>query len=231
MSTLKLSPSRVESALETKPHLKKYADRLKAMDKDGNGELDLGEVCEVLDEMATVEKQRRLLKWVAGIMGVFTLLSIAAIVGLTFAVVDLSKDTSLSEGGVLQSRSGDATVATGQVISVQNLTDVYKLASADLQSITSLVIPEGDGERVVKVVEAFSVPGTSVTFTSATGAQYTVDAAGIQVEDGAGGRRLLADSISFLGSISVYKVKYDISRLSDRCPPPCEDLTGHDHDH
>ena len=160
------------------------------MDRNGDGELDLGEICEVLDEMATVEKQRRLLKWVAGIMGVFTLLSIAAIVGLTFAVVDLSKDTSLSEGGVLQSRSGDATVATGQVISVQNLTDVYKLASADLQSITSLVIPEGDGERVVKVVEAFSVPGTSVTFTSATGAQYTVDAAGMQVEDGAGGRRL-----------------------------------------
>ena len=61
-STLKLSQSNIERATELKPHLRQYADRLTAMDKDGNGELDLAEVCQVLDEMATIEKQKRLLK-------------------------------------------------------------------------------------------------------------------------------------------------------------------------
>ena len=191
MSTLKLSPSRVESALEAKPHLKKYADRLQAMDRDGNGELDLGEVCEVLDEMAMVEKQRRLLKWVAAIMGVFTLLSIAAIVGLTFAVVDLSKDTSLSDGGVLQSRSGDTTVATGQVVQLRNVSGLYQASPSELQSVSALIMAEGEVQRIAKVVEVVAVPGTSVTLITATGAKYTVDATGMHAEDAAGGRRLL----------------------------------------
>jgi hypothetical protein len=40
---LKLSPSNLELAFKTKPELQKYADRLRKLDTDGNGELELQE--------------------------------------------------------------------------------------------------------------------------------------------------------------------------------------------
>lgn len=40
---LRLSNSSLESAFKTKPHLEKYASRLRALDKNKNGELSLEE--------------------------------------------------------------------------------------------------------------------------------------------------------------------------------------------
>ena len=40
---LKLSPSNMELAFKTKPELQKYADRLRKLDRDGDGELELEE--------------------------------------------------------------------------------------------------------------------------------------------------------------------------------------------
>jgi hypothetical protein len=40
---LKLSPSNMELAFKTKPELQKYAERLRKLDTDGNGELELEE--------------------------------------------------------------------------------------------------------------------------------------------------------------------------------------------
>ena len=78
-----------------KPELQRYATRLRALDQDGNGELDMEEVCKALDEMATMEKEKKVLKWAAGIAGLFCLLTVAATVGLTYAVVKLSQDINV----------------------------------------------------------------------------------------------------------------------------------------
>ena len=107
--SISLGAASMEEAFAVKPELKKYAERLRALDKDGNGQLDLAEVCENIDAMVSLEKDRRMLKWVAIVMGVFALLTTAATAGLTYAVVALSKDTTVNSG-VLTTTAGDTLV-------------------------------------------------------------------------------------------------------------------------
>jgi len=204
MSGLKLSNSHIERGLQEKPHLQQYAAKLKALDKDGNGELDLAEVCEVLDEMANIEKQRRLLKWVAFISGLFALLSIASIVGLTYAVVNLSKDTQLDSGSsALVSKDLGTPVGTSQVISSAHADSLYEHSPSQLDKINSIIVPDGDGYLIARVSSIALVPNVSATVTTADGTVYEVTsegfhllekngtAAGNDTTNGKGGRRKL----------------------------------------
>ena len=68
--TLKVSNSHIERGIAATPSLKRYETRLRALDKNQDGEIDMGELCQVLDEMSSIEKQRRLLKWAAIISAV-----------------------------------------------------------------------------------------------------------------------------------------------------------------
>ena len=194
--TLKISPSHVERSLENKPHLLRYATQLKKIDKDGNGELDLEEVCEVLDEMANIERQRRLLKWVAIISGIFALLSIAAIVGLTYTVVHYQKETKVGNDGALYSTGGSSSlVSTGSALTAYYTEDLYQLSASQLSKLNTIVVPDDDGisQTIVHVAELKLVPNVSVTITSPVGTAYTIDASGISTATATAGRRLLGN--------------------------------------
>ncbi|KAL4548595.1 hypothetical protein Ndes2526B_g01156 [Nannochloris sp. 'desiccata'] len=209
MSALKISKSHMERATEFKPHLRKYADRLTAIDKDGNGELDLTEVCEVLDEMATIEKQKRLLKWFGIISGLFSLLSIAAIVGLTYALVQNSKDTKFEgDSALLFSKVTGTPVGIGRAMATGSFSDLLDMTPAELRSVETITIPEGEGFEVYRVSSIAAIPNTSAKVTTTTGKIFEINDEGLQaVNATSGSRRLLALSASG----SVAGIDFDIT--------------------
>jgi hypothetical protein len=106
--TLAVSESTLSRGSEARADLSRYQGYLRQLDKNGDGQLDLDEVCDAIDEIIRKEKTEKTLKWLLAGMAIFALLTIAATVGLTYAVVVMSKDTHV-DGSVLQSKaSGDA---------------------------------------------------------------------------------------------------------------------------
>lgn len=119
---------------------------------------DLEEVCQAIDDLVEAEKQTKLLKKIAAIMGVLLALSIAAIVGLTFAVVDLTKEVSNSNG-VLSDTSGKALYTGEASLGVSNnpiydkeMVDWFS-GSADLNSTTGM-------RKLFQVIESSTTTGT-----------------------------------------------------------------------
>ena len=105
-NSLKVSKSSVEEGLgrnHSSRTANRYAQKLLSMDKNGDGEISLDELTQAIDEIVKTEKKNRLLKWLAIALAVFCVLTVAATVGLVVAVVQLSKDTSVS-GNVLVSK-------------------------------------------------------------------------------------------------------------------------------
>ena len=183
-STVNISGSNVEHGLVGKPHLKKYADRLKAMDKDGNGELDIVEICEFVEEISTIEKQNRIFKWLALITGLFSLFTIAALVGLTYVVVDLTKDTKLMSGSSLMiSKDTGSPIATATAFATSNFSTIYTLPASELENVHSFTLPQDDGSiSIVHVAHINLIPNTSVTIKGNDGSVWFVDASGIYFE-------------------------------------------------
>lgn len=180
MATLLVSPSKLEREFDSNPRYKRYEAQLKSIDKNGDGVIDLGEICHLIEEMATVEKQRRLLKWAAIITGIFALLTIAAVVGLVYAVVVLTKDTKVSSSGVLVTKDASAApIATSQVISLDSANNLFTKSLDDLSNVSFLVIPSANGGRVVHIAEIQLVANTSATVTTDAGNVYVVDASGV----------------------------------------------------
>ena len=191
-NTLKLSDSHVEGGLTANPRFKKYEDKLRQI-KNQDGEVDIAELCQVLDEMSTIEKHRKLLKGACYVMAVFSLLTIAAIVGLTYAVVDLTKDSQVSSSGILVTKDSAANpIATGQTVSLGDASQLFTKNLNELSDLDFLTIPSASGGTVVHVAEVELVANTSAKVTTTAGTVYEIDASGIhQVNTTAGGRRKL----------------------------------------
>ena len=158
--TLKVSPSTMERAGQVRPGFEKYAAKLKEMDKNADGELDMDEICDFIDKTVESEKQNRMLKRIAMALAIFSLLIIAAVVGLTYAVVALSKEVKVSPNNTLLSNGNGEAVRTSSNLVTKNLTSLGDLVastsgSSDAQSLlarlTSITIPgnEVDGEDFV----------------------------------------------------------------------------------
>lgn len=178
--TLKVTPSRLEREFSENPKYKRYEAQLKSIDKNGDGVIDISELCQLIDELATVEKQRHLLKWAVIITGIFALLTIAAVVGSVYAVVVLTKDTNVSSQGIMMTKDSVATpVITGQMIALDSLDNLYTKSLDDMANISFLKIPSADGGSIVHVAEIKLVANTSATITTDTGSVYVVDASGI----------------------------------------------------
>jgi len=190
------------------PRLERYATRLRALDKDGNGEIDLDEICGAIDQMVDQEKQNRLLKKLAMIFGILTLLSIAAIVGLTYAVVALSKDVQDSNN-VLVSKDSGLPMSTSQYQTASSFSALLANPTAEnLSKVHTLVTPgSGDANYTVNSVNAATVmKDGSVVFSFANGESgiykrddnggFTVALSQPVAAAAAAGRRKLQDSSS-----------------------------------
>lgn len=91
----------------------KYAALLKEIDRNGDGDIDEMELVDALDKFLNRERRMRHLKWVILGLVVFSLFLVAAMTGVTYAVVVLSRDTSVSSGALTSKASG-TTLRTAQ---------------------------------------------------------------------------------------------------------------------
>jgi nitrate reductase NapE component len=99
--------------------------RLLALDRNGDGELDLGELAAAVEALAEVEAQTRLLKWVCLVVGLFALVTVAVTGGLTYAVLRLSQDTAVDAGAALVAKGSGAAVETVRHLTAAALEDLF----------------------------------------------------------------------------------------------------------
>jgi hypothetical protein len=150
---------------------------------------------DVFQSEADAIRDNKMMKRALIALGVACLLIIAAVVGLTYAVVEMSKDTGV-ENNVLVSKDGLQPLSTATLQKRVQLADLYKAGSpSELDWLTHVTVPFGEGEAVLKIQNAYLVPGQSVRFdTAAEGVSVEVTADGVTVsgdEQAPGGRRRL----------------------------------------
>lgn len=142
-----------------------------------DGQLDLDEVCDAIEKIIRKEKTERTLKWLLAALAVFSLLTIAATVGLTYAVVALSKDTKVN-GDVLQSKDSGGAMRTGSFLQSQNVSVLVAAVEASddpdavLGRINSIKVPSlkiGEAYTVYKVDAVTMMMNRSVLVKTSTG--------------------------------------------------------------
>ena len=188
-------------------------DRLQAADANGDGVISASEMIDVIQSEITATRDRKMMKRVLIALGVACLLVIAAVVGLTYAVVEMSKDTSV-ENNVLVGKDGLQPLSTATLQQTTPLRDLYQASGpSELQGLTHLTVPFGNGTGIFRIQDVFLVPGQRVRFdTAAEGVSVEVTAEGVTVsgdEQAPGGRRRLMqkvdgsdDSVSATGTVA-----------------------------
>jgi hypothetical protein len=86
-------------------------ERLQAADADGDGIISASEMMDVMQREITATRDRKMMVRVLAALSVACVLIIAAVVGLTYAVVEMSKDTSV-ENNVLVGKDGLQPLST-----------------------------------------------------------------------------------------------------------------------
>ena len=170
-------------------------DRLQAADANGDGVISASEMIDVIQSEITATRDRKVMQRVLIALGVACLLIIAAVVGLTYAVVEMSKDTSV-QNNVLVGKDGLQPLSTATLQKTVQLADLYKASSpSELDWLTHVTVPFGKGEAVLKIQNVYLVPGERARFdTAAENVSVEVTADGVSVsgdEQAPGGRRRL----------------------------------------
>ena len=170
-------------------------DRLQAADANGDGVISASEMIDVIQSEITATRDRRVMQRVLVALGVACLLIIAAVVGLTYAVVEMSKDTSV-QNNVLVGKDGLQPLSTATLQKTVQLADLYKASSpSELDWLTHVTVPFGKGEAVLKIQNVYLVPGERARFdTAAENVSVEVTADGVSVsgdEQAPGGMRRL----------------------------------------
>jgi hypothetical protein len=175
-----ISPSNLEKNLPevATNQVQSTETRLTALQT--NGELDAEKVNA---RLAALEKRERWFKWAAFLFGLFSLLSIAAIVGLAYDVDHLGDDIQLSPISTLVSKKSGTPVGTSQVVSSTHANNLYKLSPAELEKITSITVPDGDGYHIARVAAINLKPNISATVITVDGKKYEITSEGFFVPE------------------------------------------------
>ena len=181
-------------------------ERLQAADADGDGFISASEMMDVMQREITATRDRKMMVRVLAALSVACVLIIAAVVGLTYGVVQMSKDTSV-ENNVLVGKDGLQPLSTATLQQTTPLRDLYQASGpSELQGLTHLTVPFGNGTGIFRIQDVFLVPGQRVRFdTAAEGVSVEVTAEGVTVsgdEQAPGGRRRLMQSEGDSGSVT-----------------------------
>jgi hypothetical protein len=150
---------------------------------------------DVIQSEVTATRDKKLMGRVLIALGAACLLIIAAVVGLTYAVVDMSKDTRV-DNNVLVSKDGLQPLSTAALQQTIPLADLYKASSlSELDWLTHVTVPLNDGEAMLKIQSVFLVPGERLHLdTGFQNVSVEVTADGVSVagdQKTSNGRRLL----------------------------------------
>jgi len=162
-----ISIAALEEAAEVNP---KLLQRLRTADLDKDGQISAQELVHIIQDEQKAKADRKLLIWVIAALAVLLVLNIAATAGLTYGIVYLSKDTNV-QNNVLVAKGGNGTVATGNAITLQQLSDLYKVSGPeDLLGVDKLILPNGNNSFDIFGVTSMSlVPNTSLTMNITAG--------------------------------------------------------------
>jgi hypothetical protein len=199
-------------------------ERLQAADADGDGFISASEMMDVMQREITATRDRKMMVRVLAALSVACVLIIAAVVGLTYAVVEMSKDTSV-ENNVLVGKDGLQPLSTATLQQTTPLRDLYQASGpSELQGLTHLTVPFGNGTGIFRIQDVFLVPGQRVRFdTAAEGVSVEVTAEGVTVsgdEQAPGGRRRLMQAGGGDSGTATETVAQLSGQSSDGGTPP-----------
>lgn len=201
--------------------------RAKELDADGDGSLSIGELLHVVRAEQSLMAEKRLLIRILIALGCGLLLTIAAVVGLTYAVVDLAKETTVGDGGVLQGKSSKSTVGTAAVVEVIHLGNWLdkNVTLTDFLALEAVGIGiEATHMQFYRVSSLEHIPGHNLTVhTTQPGVSITVTREGIDLNGATiphtarqGSERML-QPVAIDGAASSWVVEPPSER-------PCEEL-------
>ena len=204
--------------------------RFSAADVNGDGILSADELINVFESEIKARRDRMLFQRLLIALGAACILIVAAVVGLTYGVVSMSKDTTV-DGALFVNKESNVPLATSNLQYHASLPELYKEESAImLQSLEQVVVPFGDDGTmaVLRVAGIKLKPGVMVEIdTFQDDVSIIVNETGVIVlgaPPSAGGkRRLLVDNKS-IGHASFAVSPQSHARLKPRPgsePLPC----------
>ena len=212
---------------------------IQAADADGSGYLTGQELLNVMRTLVESGKTQSMLKKGIGTLFIIVLALIGAMLGVTLAANEVSKESHV-KGSAMTTLSGGA-VQTDSVVSFSSVWDIPALPTTTLRELEALTVyltpaaagaglaSEGELEATLKVTSAFKPTGstTKAYLTTAAGALVFVDGAAST------GTLTLADGTVFtIGASSAARRR----KLADAQPErllwtsEAALASGHDHD-
>lgn len=156
----------VQAILDSELASPTLAKRAKELDLDGDGTISIGEFLQAMRAEQNMVAEKRLLVRILIAVGVGLLLTIAAVVGLTYAVVELSKDTQVRDGKILEGKSSKKILGTATVVEKFPMRELLEknMTLTDFLALEAVGIGiEAEHMRYYRVSSLEHYPGQNLT--------------------------------------------------------------------
>ena len=162
-------------------------DSLRALDLDGSGSVDSRELARAAEAYRSVQARAKRLNRMLAFGAVVLMLTLAAFSGLVFAVVEMTKESRVSESGVLMVKGSNETVKTSQVLNKSTMCS--QLGDEVFRDMRYLEVTSPTGATVslnilgwARMPEDHSLHGTVVVIVTQVGT-VTIDGSELAFED------------------------------------------------
>lgn len=156
----------VQAILDSELASPTLAKRAKELDLDGDGTISIGEFLQAMRAEQNMVAEKRLLVRILIAVGVGLLLTIAAVVGLTYAVVELSKDTQVRDGKILEGKSSKEILGSATVVTAMPMMRLFEknVTLTDFLALEAVGIGiEAESMRYYRVSSLEHFPGQNLT--------------------------------------------------------------------
>ena len=162
-------------------------DSLRALDLDGSGSVDSRELARAAEAYRSVQARAKRLNRMLAFGAVVLMLTLAAFSGLVFAVVEMTKESRVSDSGVLMVKGSNETVKTSQVLNKSSMCS--QLGDEIFRDMRYLEVTSPTGATVslnilgwARMPEDHSLHGTVVVIVTQVGT-VTIDGSELAFED------------------------------------------------
>jgi len=167
--------------------LKAFPDDLqgtmKAFDQDGDGTVNKAELAAAARMYKESKEKVRMLGKIIAALSIVLLLTLLAIMGLVYVVVEMSKETSTGGDGVMTVKGSSEAVRVDTVESITTMWDLPATDMADLAYMKSLTVfvnmthmpaVGGIAEATFKLASAYKAVGSNDKVLLTTNEGYTI---------------------------------------------------------
>ena len=222
----------VQAILDSELASPTLAKRAKELDLDGDGTISIGEFLQAMRAEQNMVAEKRLLVRILIAVGVGLLLTIAAVVGLTYAVVELSKDTQVRDGKILEGKSSKEILGTATVVTTIPMMGLFEknVTLTDFLALEAVGIGiEAESMRYYRVSSLEHYPGQNLTVhTFQPDTTITISPEGVDL----GGNAFLTN-LNDVSKRSVKHVMFEgigawpVRDCPYACMEPCKRLEMH----